>query len=349
MNVAARLRGGIFALIIAGLALCLPGASAHAAMTVTAIDCGQGDATLIKSNGHAMLVDSGDASQARSVVRYLKKAGVKTLDYYVATHPDADHIGGSVAVYKNFKVKRTLYSPKSSTTRTYKRFLRYMRAEGCSYSHPRAGATYKLGSAKVTVLFGGSKHGDSNDGSLVLRAVSGKVSALLMADASTEVESKLMRSGRTLRSTILKVGHHGSSYSTSSSFLKRVRPKYALVSVGRNSYGHPTSTVLKRLKRAGVKWYRTDRSGSVKLVVSAGKVSTRAKASTSTAGGGSSSSGSSASSGSGSTASSGTAVYLTRTGTKYHRSWCSCLRYSKIKTTLRSARSRGFDPCKLCF
>ena len=246
-------------------------AAARTSFEIDFIDVGQGDATLVQCDGHYMLVDGGDSKKSSLIYTYLKKRGITFLDYIVATHPDADHIGGLSGAL-NYAKARTAYSPVTShDTKTFNNFLKYLRQQNLSITVPSAGSVFKLGTASVTVLGPIKVSEDTNNSSIVLRIVYGKTSFLLTGDAEMEEENAILDSGQNVKSTVLKVGHHGSRSSTNYRFLREVSPAYAVISVGaENSYGHPAEDTLSRMRDAGTTVFRTDMQGDI-VCVSDGK------------------------------------------------------------------------------
>ena len=228
------------------------------------IDVGQGDAALVQCDGHYMLVDGGDSKQSSRIYSILKNRSISYLDVMVATHPDADHIGGLSGAL-NCATVGVAYSPVTEhDSKTFQSFVKYLNKQGVSITVPKAGNTFKIGSATATVLGPRSLSSESNNNSIVLRIVYGNTSFLLTGDAETDEENSIMNSGQTVKSTVLKVAHHGSNSSSGYRFIREVDPQYAVISVGSdNQYGHPTENVLSRLRDADVKTYRTDMQGDI--------------------------------------------------------------------------------------
>lgn len=228
------------------------------------IDVGQGDCALLLCDGATMLIDGGDSSASSKVYAYLKAHNVDTLDYIVATHPDADHIGGLSGAL-NYAAAKVAYCPVTEhDTKTFANFEKYLNAQDVSITVPTAGDTFSLGSASVQILGPQKDYEDTNDLSIVLRVVYGETSFLFTGDAERTAEADILEAGYDLSSTVLKVGHHGSDSSTSYPFLREVMPQYAVISVGKdNSYGHPTENTLSKLRDAEVKVYRTDLQGTI--------------------------------------------------------------------------------------
>ncbi|HWK22335.1 MAG TPA: S-layer homology domain-containing protein [Ureibacillus sp.] len=234
-------------------------------MEVHFIDVGQGDSILIEApNGNTMLIDGGTKASGDEVVSFLKSQNIDDLEYVVATHPDADHIGGLINVFAAYKVKNFINSGKNHTTDTYSQLLSVAVNEGSTYIEPTIGQSINLDSSlKVQVLNVNPNATDSNDASIVIKVTYNQVSFLLTGDANTGIESQMM-SQFDVSSTILKAGHHGSNTSSSLSFLQKVKPAATILSYGEgNSYGHPHAVVLNNLKSVGSKVYSTAQDGTI--------------------------------------------------------------------------------------
>lgn len=243
------------------------GTSQAATLTVTWLDVGQGDAAVIQCGGQSMLIDGGKPEKSSYIYAWLQQHGLSCLDVIVATHVDADHIGGLSGAL-NYASVGTAYCPVTTgTTETFQSFVKYLAQQGKQITVPTAGETFALGGAQVQIL--GPLHSaeDSNDNSIVLKVSFGATSFLFTGDAERAEEQDLLNAGVNLQSTVLKVGHHGSDTSTSYPFLRAVAPQYAVISVGAgNSYGHPTEAVLSRLRDAGVTTFRSDMQGEITAV-----------------------------------------------------------------------------------
>lgn len=227
------------------------------------IDVGQADAALVLCDGEALLIDGGNAEDSNLMYTYLKKQGITHLDYVIGTHAHEDHIGG-LAGALNYAAAEKVYCPVTDyDSKAFQNFKKAAQNRDCDLTVPEVGETFSLGSSNCQILAVNTES-DTNNTSIVLRITYGEVSFLFTADAEREVEQVLLDKGVTLRSTVLKVGHHGSETSTSYAFLREVSPEYAVISVGKdNTYGHPTQEVLSRLRDADVKTYRTDLQGDI--------------------------------------------------------------------------------------
>lgn len=243
------------------------------ALTVRMLDIGQGDACLLEKDGKFVLIDSGDIEHRDAIVALLKKYKVKSLSKVVITHPHADHLGGMNAIFKNFKVEAIYDDGMPSGTASYKNYLKAIKANQIPYKALKAGdaltffdgVTYKvLGPVKVIKDQKGNS--DFNNNSIVGRLSYGNFSMMFTGDAEKEEEASILANKGTLKSDVLKVGHHGSRTSTSPEFLKAVAPKEAFISCGlNNDYGHPHKTTVAKLEKAKVHIYRTDRDGTLTL------------------------------------------------------------------------------------
>ncbi|MBR4086948.1 MAG: MBL fold metallo-hydrolase, partial [Clostridia bacterium] len=238
-------------------------------MAVYFIDCGQGDAVFITSEGKTMLVDAGKAKNVQSVLNFLDAQGIEELDYVFSSHPDEDHIGGMPAIYENYQVNSSVYSSYTAQTSIYQKYMSAIAKEPDSEASVADEKDHwTLGDAQIDVLSDGKDYSNANDASVVLKVSCGETSLLLTGDISQSVEADLVASEKDLDVDILKVGHHGSATSSSAAFLDATSPKVAVISVGAgNSYGHPTQAALNRLSAVCANIYRTDRAGTVLLEV----------------------------------------------------------------------------------
>ena len=230
------------------------------------IDVGQADSILIKSSADtAILIDGGNGPDGPNVVNYLKSQQVKELTAVIATHPHEDHIGGLAAVIKSFPVKAVYLPNASTTTKTFDDFISAVTSSGAKRIQAKAGVTLDVPGLKGQFLApSGSGYEDLNNYSAVLSLTFGNIVFLFTGDAEEISENEMLKTGQNVKADVLKVGHHGSSSSTSSAFLKAVSPKYAIISVGAdNDYGHPTESTLLNLSGAGVRLFRTDQEGTI--------------------------------------------------------------------------------------
>jgi competence protein ComEC len=243
-------------------------------LAVHILDVGKADSIFIECNGHYMLVDGGTVDRGKQVSSYLKGRGVQSLDCVVNTHPDSDHIGGLKEIFERFRVSRYLSPslppallPKSTE---YLDVQAARKRANLKEEHPAAGTSFSVGPMRVSVLGPIAAGTNTNNNSIVLRLSFGETSFLLMGDAEKEEEMSLLASGVDLSATVLKIGHHGSDASSSEAFLRAVKPKYAVISVGDDSNNLPKVAVSKRLSDNGITVYRTDLNKTV-IFLSDGK------------------------------------------------------------------------------
>lgn len=235
-------------------------------MSVHFIDVGQGDSILIKApNGKTMLIDGGVKSAGKTVVDYLRTQGVTKLDYVVATHPDADHIGGLIAVLNSISIKEFIDSGKVHTSQTYEEMLTLINDKNIRYTVPKAGDTLALDpTVLVDVVASDENASDNNEASIVLRVAYQNISFLLMGDAGHAIEEQLIQDGVDVEATILKAGHHGSNTSSSLPFIQAVCPLATILSYGQdNKYGHPHAEVVDAVTQVGSEIYGTAESGMI--------------------------------------------------------------------------------------
>ncbi|OZM56327.1 hypothetical protein CIB95_13005 [Lottiidibacillus patelloidae] len=235
-------------------------------LTVHFVNVGQGSAqVIIAPSGKVMLIDAGNNDDEDDIVAYLNKIGISRVDYVIGTHPDADHVGGLDAVIDSFNIGE-IYMPKiSANTITYEDVLQSIRNKGLKVKTGKEGVTIDLGDGiKTEFLAPIGTSSDRNEMSIVVKLTYGQKSFLFTGDADKQSEEEMiLKFGNKLNVDVLSVGHHGSNTSTSQSFLNIVTPDYAVIQVGKNSYGHPTDKVLKRLDDSGAKIYRNDKQGTI--------------------------------------------------------------------------------------
>ncbi|MCU0641854.1 MAG: DNA internalization-related competence protein ComEC/Rec2 [Candidatus Margulisbacteria bacterium] len=241
-------------------------------LTVTFLDVGQGDCALLElPTGRKVLIDGGgtdrpeeeDRIGTKVVMPFLRRKGINKLDLVMLSHPHNDHVGGLNPILARFKVEQVIDNGAVYDLAAYRRFKELIRANKIKYAAGRTGDILDLGGGVKGQLFR-PVVGEVNSDSLAMRLVYGQISFLFTGDLEAPGEEQLLT--RTLRSTVLKVGHHGSRTSTTDQFLRSVSPRIAVVSVGQgNRYRHPAPATIAKMKNAGIKVYRTDESGAVTI------------------------------------------------------------------------------------
>lgn len=242
------------------------------ALAISFLDVGQGDSALIITpSGRTMLVDTGPDEQAVSegVARHMPFYA-RTIDLLVLTHPDKDHIGGTLAVFKEYDVRGIIMPYAGKDMPIFQEILNTAKDRNIPIFFAHWHEQINLDKdVALNVLWPpeGAENifSSSNDMALAMKLTYKDDSFMLTGDMESSGEHVLSAFGADLKSDVLKVGHHGSSTSTSKEFLQGVSPKLAVISVGAsNRYGHPTAEVLGRL--SGIKTLRTDRNGDITLI-----------------------------------------------------------------------------------
>lgn len=226
------------------------------------IDVGQADSILIEQNNEYILIDAGNNEDGPLLVNYFNNLGIASFKYVFGTHAHEDHIGGLDDIIANFTIENFYMPEVITTTKTFEDVLDALEAKQVAFQTPKINDELTLKDSKIKVLSILNDDEDLNDTSIVLRLKYGTTSFLFTGDASSTIEKNILN--KEIQSDVLKLGHHGSRYSTSKEFLKKVSPTYAIISVGKNnSYNHPHSEVFKRLNEQNVKIYRTDEQGTI--------------------------------------------------------------------------------------
>lgn len=270
--------GAAFVLVIFASIYCNIEASPDASgPTISFLDVGQADATLINlGDSTQMLVDAGrDAEAANQVEKAMPKFD-KKIEYLVLTHPDSDHIGGALSVIGSYEIGEVIKTDFKSTSATYERLMKEVETKKIPVEIADEGKIYTLNSkAKAKVLWPKeSAIGSltSNNSSIVMQIDIGGSKVILTGDAEIEAQNNILAdfSADQLRSDLYKVPHHGSGGALNKKFLSEIGPKFAVISVGPNSYGHPAATVIEALTVNAAQVLRTDREKTIKFVASGG-------------------------------------------------------------------------------
>lgn len=233
-------------------------------LRVDFLNVGQADCALLSTKGHYMVIDGGNNGDADTILSYLEGQGVEKLDAVVGTHPHEDHIGSLDAIINHFDVD-AVYMPKiMHTSKTFEDVLDAVANKGLKIKSPSPGDTIDFNGLEIEVLGPQREYKDFNNNSIVLKVNAGETAFLFTGDAEETAEKDILQAGYDLQADVLKVGHHGSSTSSSQAFLQAVKPKYAVISVGvGNSYHHPEEEALQRLQSIGAEIYRTDLQGNI--------------------------------------------------------------------------------------
>jgi competence protein ComEC len=240
-------------------------------MEVHFIDVGQGDAIFISTASQKILVDAGERGD--TVANYLRQLGVKRLDLVVGTHPHSDHIGGLVNVLRAIPVSEVMDPGVVHTSQLFEEYLTIIDEKNIKFTEARAGIARKFEDGLSLIVLHPRDPSSSslNNASIVLKITFGRISFLLAGDAEEAAEKALLASGYSLRSTVLKVGHHGSATGSSADFIRAVSPAAAVITVGENNrYGHPDPQVLDRLKEYSIEIFRTDHHSTI-IIITEGK------------------------------------------------------------------------------
>ena len=226
------------------------------------LDVGQADSIMIENKDHYMLIDAGNNADGRKLVSFFQSKNIKNFDIVVGTHAHEDHIGGMDEIINNFSIKKFYMPDVITTTRTFEDVILALEYSNVAFDTPKVGGSFNLGDAVFKVIYVGTNEEDLNSTSIVLKMNYGSTSFLFTGDATSDVERQILT--KDIAVDVLKVGHHGSKYSSTIDFLKRVNPKYAVIQVGKeNDYGHPNRETLSNLANIGAKVYRTDKSGTI--------------------------------------------------------------------------------------
>jgi competence protein ComEC len=310
-------------------------------LVVYYLDVGQGDAMFIQlPNGENMLLDGGEADQAKDIRKFLRDRDILKIDYLVATHPHTDHIGSLPYIIDNTDIG-AIYMPRvSHTTQTFERLLTSIENKGLRINTARAGVNILNieGLAVDIIAPVRDDYEDLNNHSAVIMIKFKETNFLFMGDAEALSEGDITADVDAL---VLKVGHHGSNTSTSESFLKRVNPFFAIISVGAgNSYGHPDEAVLSRLDDADVNVYRTDEDGTIILVSDGENITVHTFGSVKQA----------YEPGAGQTTQGETVmVWLSATGSKYHRiNNCGRMNPNTAREVTLEEAKESYEPCGVC-
>jgi len=273
---------GVFALVIVlifGAVLVYPDQDLH----LIFCDVGQGDAILITKGTTQILVDGGPNQKVLSCLANNLPFWDKTIEMIILTHPDNDHLGGLPDVIERYNVTQLLSHGLINDTAIFWTFRDRVLEKNIPVYSPKAEDKIQIGGFSLKILSPQEKMGDElvwkketdaqvlgsyiysiepNEASIVTLLSYGDFDVLLLGDISSQVEEVINTDEKV---EVLKIAHHGSKYSSSEEFLERIAPDLAVISVGKNSYGHPTEEVLERLRNLGIQVLRTDLEGEIEI------------------------------------------------------------------------------------
>lgn len=232
------------------------------------IDVGQGDCSLVVSNGEALLIDTGEKENAQKICRYMKEQGVDSIKYMLLTHQHSDHMGAASEIIDSFDVENIII-PKlpdsmTPTAKFYEKFLKSVQKKGLKLTQAKPGEVYEIGECSLEILSPVKDYEDLNNFSAAAMLTHGEESFLFTGDIESDAEADIIKTGRLTEADVYKAGHHCSKTSNSKAFLAEVKPEYAVIMCGEdNSYHHPHKSALDRIKKYTGNIYRTDLDGTI--------------------------------------------------------------------------------------
>jgi competence protein ComEC len=245
-------------------------------LKVNFINVGEGDCILIEApNKINILIDGGGTPQSdfdvgsKIVIPYLRRKGINEIDLLILTHPHLDHLEGLLPVLKEFKVDMVLDSGLICDSSEYKEFVSLIQKKGIPYHKAKAGDNFifsnNLEIFLLNPLYDSDfyEESDFNNASIVVKLFYKNADFLFTGDIEKAAEKKLLVWDNILQSDIIKVGHHGSATSTNPEFLDKVDPSIAVITVGKNHFGHPSQKIIERLEDKNIQIYRTDEDGTI--------------------------------------------------------------------------------------
>ncbi len=236
-------------------------------MAVHFLDVGQGDCSLIvMPDGKTALIDASTNDARDSILEYLSVNGVKHIDYFILTHPHADHIGSARAVIESLPVGKVVMTDIETNTAVFENLLKAIDKKNIPIHIAKTGEIITLANANLKILGPVKKTDDLNNMSIVCRLDYGKTSFIFTGDAEEPAEADMLEkhSHSEFKADVIKIGHHGASTSSSLGFINAVKPKYAVISCGKdNTYGHPHTETIDTLNQLNIQYFRTDKQGNI--------------------------------------------------------------------------------------
>ena len=240
---------------------------AEGELIITFIDVGQGDSALIQQGENAILIDTGEYSQRKKLTETLESLGVTALDYVIATHPHADHMGAMNVIIDTYDVKHVMMPGATSNSVAFEKMLQSISDKGLRIEHPVPGGSIGAGSIELKILAPNSdKYKDVNDFSIIALLQWGNTSFIFQGDAEAVSEKEVLDNGFDVSADVIKIGHHASVSSTSGIYLDAVNPRMAVITCAQgNVYGHPHRETLDRINEKNITVYRTDTMGTITM------------------------------------------------------------------------------------
>ncbi|MDD3887458.1 MAG: ComEC/Rec2 family competence protein [Patescibacteria group bacterium] len=239
-------------------------------LTAYFFDVGQGDASYFRTaDSQDILIDGGPGSKVLSKLGEIMPYYDKKIELVILSHGHSDHVDGLVDILKRYDVGEVLYYGTKNDYAGYLELLNLIKEKNIVSKNVKAGDEVLLGQTTIKILapINNVESDDLNNSSIVLRLIYGQNSIMMTGDAGMEIEKEILNNNADLKSDILKVGHHGSKYSSSVDFLEKVASNYGIIMVGlKNSYHHPHQTTLDNLNNSGIKVFRTDLDEDIKCV-----------------------------------------------------------------------------------
>ncbi len=230
------------------------------------IDVGQGDCTMILSEETTIVVDSGPGDHRYTTVEYINQF-TDEIDVFILTHPHEDHIGAAADIINKIGVKTVIMPDVSTETVCFDKLLDAIEDNNCQLKEGKAGESFNFGGIQIDLFAPSSPdYRDLNNCSIVAKITTDEISTIVTGDAEHSSEREILDNypSYMLDADILKVGHHGSSTSTSTDFFDAVSPKYAMISCGEdNSYGHPHREIINLFENRNIQYFRTDTMGTI--------------------------------------------------------------------------------------
>ena len=232
------------------------------------IDVGQADSILIRQGDAAMLIDGGTSECRDDLLTFLSDKNIDKFEYIIGTHTHEDHIGSLDDVVNSYDFDTFLFPNTKATTKTFENLVLAVQQKNKKFTVPQVGQEYSLGEARFQILAPNSdEYSSANNYSIVIKLTYGSNTFLFTGDAESLSEQEILDTGFDVNADVLKIGHHGSTTSTSKEFLDKVSPKFAVISVGENnSYNLPTKTTMEKLQEKNIPVYRTDEQGTIECI-----------------------------------------------------------------------------------